>query len=115
MIGLPPTAGFFSKWYLALAALEQNNWLFLGALLASSLMNAAYFFRVLERVYLIRGDEPGVAPEGSEGQAANPIAGEVAGSMLAPTLVLAGGLLVLGLANAWIVTHLIRPMIPPGL
>lgn len=111
MIGLPPTAGFFSKWYLALAALEQANWLFLGVLLASSLLNAVYFFRVLERIYLIKGPdtpEPALAAE-------LPMPREVRGSMLATTLGLAASLLVLGLGNAWIVTHLIRPMLPAGL
>ena len=109
MIGIPPFAGFFSKWYLALGALEQANWILLAALVASSLLNAVYFFRVLERMYLIP------APEGV-GAAPAPIEeGEVPASMLVPTLVLAGGLLVLGLGNAWLVTHLIRPMLPAGL
>ncbi len=114
MIGIPPTAGFFSKWYLALAALEQANWLLLAALLASSLLNAVYFFRVLERVYLIRAP----TPQGVGGLGAAPAVleeGEASSSMLVPTLVLAGGLLVLGLGNAWLVTHLIRPMLPAGL
>ncbi len=113
MIGLPPTAGFFSKWYLALAALEQSNWLFLGVLLASSLLNAVYFFRVLERVYLMKGpEEPDAAPPAD---GALPPPREVPGGMLASTLALAASLLVLGLGNAWIVTHLIRPMLPAGL
>ncbi|NOY46132.1 MAG: NADH/ubiquinone/plastoquinone (complex I) [Deltaproteobacteria bacterium] len=109
MIGIPPTAGFFSKWYLALAALEQANWVLLAALVASSLLNAVYFFRVLERMYLVPAPEGvGTAPAAIE-------PGEVPASMLVPTLVLAGGLLVLGLGNAWLVTHLIRPMLPAGL
>ncbi len=109
MIGIPPFAGFFSKWYLALGALEQANWLLLAALVASSLLNAVYFFRVLERMYLVPA---------SEGAAAAPAPieeGEVPVSMLVPTVALAGGLLVLGLGNAWLVTHLIRPMLPAGL
>ncbi len=109
MIGIPPFAGFFSKWYLALAALERANWFLLAALVASSLLNAVYFFRVLERVYLIP------APEGVGAVPAAIEEGEVPASMLVPTVVLAVGLLVLGLGNAWLVTHLIRPMIPVGL
>jgi hypothetical protein len=35
--------------------------------------------------------------------------------MLVPTLTLAVGLLVLGIMNAWIVTHVIQIMIPSGL
>ncbi len=109
MIGLPPTAGFFSKWYLALAAIEQSRWLFVVVLLLSSVLNAAYFFRVLERMYLNR---PGADPE--EGEAAAAPA-EAPLGMLLPTLALASGLLVIGLGNVWIVDHLIGPMIPGGL
>lgn len=113
MIGLPPTAGFFSKWYLALGALEQSNWVFLVALLASSLLNAVYFFRVLERIYLIRPADPGSADVPPETGAL--ALREVGGSMLVTTVFLAVSLLALGLLNAWIVTHLIRPMLPAGL
>ncbi len=40
MIGLPPTAGFFSKYYLALAAVESGQWAFVVALVISSLLGA---------------------------------------------------------------------------
>ncbi|MEX0639127.1 MAG: monovalent cation/H+ antiporter subunit D family protein, partial [Balneolaceae bacterium] len=52
MIGLPPLAGFFSKWYLALGTIEAGNWAFLAVILISSLLNAVYFFRILEKVYM---------------------------------------------------------------
>jgi multicomponent Na+:H+ antiporter subunit D len=111
MIGIPPTAGFFSKWYLALAALDEANWLLLAVLVLSSLLNAVYFFRVLERVYLI----PRAAVEGASSAPPNaPAAPEVGLALLVPTVALAGALLLLGLGNSWIVTHLIRPMLPPG-
>lgn len=107
MIGLPPTAGFFSKWYLALGAIEQSHWIFLVVLLVSSLLNVVYFFRVLERMYL-KPQEAGAEDAGEMVIPRN----EAPASMLVPTLILATGLLVLGLANAWIVTNLIAPMIP---
>jgi len=51
MIGLPPLAGFISKWYLGLGALEaQMPWV-IAVLLASSLLNAAYFLPVLYRAW----------------------------------------------------------------
>ena len=110
MIGLPPTIGFFSKWYLLLGCVEEGAWVFLAVLLLSTLLNAVYFFRVLEKVYL-RSD--GQAYDDSDEQAdeATP-SKEVGAAMLYPTLVLAGSLLVLGLANAWIVTHFLQPMFP---
>ncbi|WP_024329334.1 complex I subunit 5 family protein [Thioalkalivibrio sp. ALR17-21] len=43
MIGLPPLAGFISKWYLGLGALEGDAVWILGVLALSSLLNAAYF------------------------------------------------------------------------
>jgi multicomponent Na+:H+ antiporter subunit D len=43
MIGVPPLAGFVSKWYLGLGALEMQHYWVLGALAVSSLLNAMYF------------------------------------------------------------------------
>jgi multicomponent Na+:H+ antiporter subunit D len=101
MIGLPPTAGFFSKWYLALGTVEAGQWPLLAALLVSTLLNAVYFVRVFEQVYL----KPG--PEGASGRVA---AGEAPPSMLTPTLVFAVLLLVLGVGNAAIVANVLDPM-----
>ncbi len=43
MIGVPPTAGFISKWYLGVGALEgQAGWA-VAVLVVSTLLNAAYF------------------------------------------------------------------------
>jgi len=52
MIGLPPIAGFISKWYLGLGALEAGVHWPLYVLTASSLMNAAYFLPILHRAWL---------------------------------------------------------------
>ncbi len=47
MIGAPPMAGFISKWYLGVGALEAGqSWVIL-ILAGSSLLNAAYFLPVL--------------------------------------------------------------------
>lgn len=106
MVGLPPMAGFFSKWYLVLGSIEQSNWIFVAALILSSLLNTVYFFRILEKVYMKPIDESVVQEEG-------PIEyNEAPGSMLFPTLFLAGGIIVLGVFNAYIVTTFIMPMIP---
>ncbi len=47
MIGLPPLAGFVSKWYLGLGALEVGAHWVLFILAASSLLNAIYFLPML--------------------------------------------------------------------
>ncbi|AJD44830.1 NADH dehydrogenase (quinone) nuoL-like protein (plasmid) [Rhizobium gallicum bv. gallicum R602sp] len=46
MIGVPPTAGFVSKWYLTLGSVEAGQMAFLVVLLVSSILNAAYFLPV---------------------------------------------------------------------
>ncbi len=51
IIGLPPTGGFLSKWYLVLGTLEANQIAFLFVLLGSSLLNAAYFMPVVYRAF----------------------------------------------------------------
>jgi multicomponent Na+:H+ antiporter subunit D len=104
MIGLPPTAGFFSKYYLVLAAIELGHVPFLGALLISSLVGAVYLFRVLERAYF-----------GSpEGDADRPLteSRELPAPMLAPLVVLAATALALGVFNQWVVTVLLLPGLP---
>ena len=51
MIGVPPTAGFISKWYLGLGGLEVGqDWVVL-VLAGSSLLNAAYFLPILRTAW----------------------------------------------------------------
>jgi multicomponent Na+:H+ antiporter subunit D len=53
MIGLPPLAGFVSKWYLGLGALQGGQpWVVL-VLVGSSLLNAMYFLPLLYRAWFI--------------------------------------------------------------
>ena len=47
MIGVPPLAGFISKWYLGLGALETGQHWVILLLIGSSLLNAAYFLPIL--------------------------------------------------------------------
>jgi multicomponent Na+:H+ antiporter subunit D len=98
MIGVPPTGGFFSKWYLLLGALEIGNGWFVAVILISSLLNAVYFFRVWENLF------------GRQERETNLTRGDPPASMLAPTLVLAGGVLALGFLNSTIVTAVLQPI-----
>ena len=101
MIGLPPMAGFFSKWVLALGTIQAGNWFLLAVILASSLLNAVYFFKILERVYLKR---PGSEAKAAGDDAAQPTVHEAPWTMRLPALVLALALIGFGLANAPVVT-----------
>tara|TARA_R110001583_G_scaffold780_1_gene7231 strand:+ start:2076 stop:3569 length:1494 start_codon:yes stop_codon:yes gene_type:complete len=47
MIGAPPLAGFFSKWYLGLGALDAGQGWVIYVLAVSSALNAAYFLPIL--------------------------------------------------------------------
>ena len=51
MIGLPPTAGFISKWYLLTAAWETDYHLVVGIVILSTLLNAAYFLPIVYRAF----------------------------------------------------------------
>ncbi len=100
MIGLPPLAGFFSKWYLVLGTIDNSNWLFLAVILISSLLNAVYFFRILEKVYMRN-------PFKGQKEASDATRDESPLSMMIPTGILAIGLIVIGFANAVIVSVLL--------
>ena len=51
IIGLPPLAGLWSKWYLALGTLEADELALLGVLMASSLLNVAYLLPIPIRAF----------------------------------------------------------------
>ncbi len=51
MIGVPPTAGFVSKWYILGGSLEAGNLLVVFTLVASTVLNAAYFLPVIYRAW----------------------------------------------------------------
>jgi multicomponent Na+:H+ antiporter subunit D len=57
VIGLPPTGGFISKWFLVLGTLEANQIVMLVVLLGSSLLNAAYFLPVVYRAFFCTPEE----------------------------------------------------------
>lgn len=108
MVGLPPLAGFFSKWYLALGTIENSNWMLLSVILISSLLNAVYFFKVLEKVYL---NNPADESEPSEDR--DIAKDEVSASLLIPVVVMAIALIVIGVLNVYIV-NAISTMFPMG-
>ena len=47
LIGVPPAAGFFSKWYMVQGAAASDSWVALAVLGTSTLLNAAYFLPVI--------------------------------------------------------------------
>ena len=51
LIGVPGTAGFVSKWYIVLAALEQQNWIVVAVILFGSLLAVVYVGKIVEALY----------------------------------------------------------------
>ena len=51
LIGVPLTAGFVSKWFLVLGAIENGWWPVAAVILITSLLAAVYVWRVVELAY----------------------------------------------------------------
>jgi multicomponent Na+:H+ antiporter subunit D len=51
MIGIPPSGGFVSKWYLAIGSVEADKLGILLVLFSSTLLNAAYFVPIVYRAF----------------------------------------------------------------
>ena len=62
MIGLPPLAGFVSKWYLAQGGLDSGAVWVIALLLGSSALNAVYFLPMLQRAWFRDGPVVEQAP-----------------------------------------------------
>lgn len=90
LIGVPATAGFVSKWYLVLGAIDKGWYGIAFCILLSSLLAVVYVWRVVEVLYFRE------APESAE-------VSEAPLSMLIPTWLLIGGSLVFGLWTPWTV------------
>ena len=51
MIGLPPAAGFISKWYMLSGAVASSHWIAVAVIAASTLLNAGYFLPIVYRAF----------------------------------------------------------------
>lgn len=69
--GIPPISGFWSKWYLCLAALRTGRYLFLFGLLLNALLDVFYLFPIAYRGFFCGG-------EGTMGQERRSLLGLVA-------------------------------------
>ena len=93
LIGVPGTAGFISKWYLVLAAMEKGQWWLVGAILLSSLLAVAYVWRFIEVAYFR------APPVGQEGT--GHLRGEASLSLLIPAWLLIGATIWFGLDSSF--------------
>lgn len=107
MIGVPPTVGFFSKWYLLSGAVAAGQGVLAAVVVAGGLLAAWYMFRLLEPAW--------VTPRGEGAGPPAPVAAgpeEAPPAMLLPLLALAVAAVALGLGSAPIVSHVLDPAIP---
>jgi multicomponent Na+:H+ antiporter subunit D len=59
MIGLPPAAGFVSKWFMVSGAVAAQHWVALAVIVASTLLNAGYFLPIVYRAFFLPGKHTG--------------------------------------------------------
>ncbi|MBF0469659.1 MAG: monovalent cation/H+ antiporter subunit D family protein, partial [Desulfamplus sp.] len=126
VIGVPPTCGFFSKWYLISGGISAGHYGFVAALIFSSLVNAVLFFRIFEIAHF----EPfkdhhapsdshhssGISSHDDKHTDQHDVAiKEAPLEMLIPFLAVSVMLVVLGLYSGEIVTNIIHFAIPAGI
>jgi len=83
-IGVPLTAGFITKWYMSLGALDAGDWWFLVVTAVSSILNAVYWLPVIYLAFF-------KAPEGTVLHVE-----ETRPTMLVPILICAAYVILLG-------------------
>jgi multicomponent Na+:H+ antiporter subunit D len=65
MIGVPPTAGFFGKWFILTSALGSGQWLAVAVMFASTALTAGYFLPIVYAAFFgdhAEAHEHGEAP-----------------------------------------------------
>ena len=56
MVGLPPTAGFVSKWFMLSGAMSAGQWAAVAVIAVSTLLNAGYFLPIVYRAFFRAAD-----------------------------------------------------------
>jgi multicomponent Na+:H+ antiporter subunit D len=106
LAGVPGVNGFVSKWNLAVGSMQADQVAFLGLLLLSGVLNAAYFFPIVHVAFFKQNDE-------------YPRFGEASAFMVVPLMITALVSIVLGLApnlgvHAWDLARTIAAAVTGG-
>ena len=101
MIGLPPTGGFFGKWYIILGALEAGNYVSVAAVLLSTLLTLAYFVKLFEALFRQPATQLNVQ------------SGDIPFSFKLTLGITSATIIILGLFSAPIVQLLLDHSLPP--
>ena len=109
IIGLPPTCGFFSKWYLITGGMVSERWEYMVVLMFSTMVMVVLFFRMIERIY-IAVSESGENLGHGHGDLGIPKEqtrfDEGPWSMVVPLLLAATTVMVIGIYNQDVVDHI---------
>jgi multicomponent Na+:H+ antiporter subunit D len=89
IVGIPPTAGFLCKWYIALGAVQAGHPFFAFALVFGALFIFIYYIRMVNAFYFRQPRDPAIL-EVTEAPA----------SMLVPVLILASLCLIMGVLGS---------------
>jgi multicomponent Na+:H+ antiporter subunit D len=102
LIGIPPTAGFMSKFYLSLGAVAAGGWgwIFVIVIILGSLLTAVFYLRVINLMYFGGNKHEGEVQ--MDEIPLNPpfIKGEIPLTMLIPIIILALGSALFGVFAA---------------
>lgn len=98
LIGVPPLGGFFGKWYVLAGAVAEGRWVFVAALAVGSLATVGYVIRIFEPLFF--GSRPEQPPPVQRSLTA------------AACVVLAVGIILVGVFNGWLVSAIIEPALP---
>lgn len=103
VIGVPPTCGFFSKWYLLLGGIQAEQWGFVTALAVCTLINIALFFRIFDKGLFSQphGKQPGAMHSNDTQECEAPML------MLVPAVLLASVIVFIGIFNQFIINKVL--------
>ncbi len=103
MVGLPPTGGFFGKWYIMLGALEARNYVAVGAVIVATMLTLAYFLKLFDRLFRDGRSSPVMPPRVA------PFSLQVSVGAASAAIIL------LGLGSDRIIGFLLHAAVPTGL
>jgi multicomponent Na+:H+ antiporter subunit D len=98
LIGMPPLAGFFGKWYVLSASIEAGRADIATMIVLGSLTSVAYVFKLLEQIYFT----PPVSEEGL--QVSKKANGEIVAAIIFTLAII-----LFGLLSSYIVSGLLVP------
>lgn len=98
IVGVPPTGGFFGKWFLVQGAMEKHDWLSLATLAAVTAFNFLFFARLTRLIYEHRPDYPALP--------STPLKSRL------PVWLLAAAILLLGIFHEGLIHQFVEPALP---